>query len=306
MEKELDELFNVIYDKIYNSCKEMLEEAKKSNVKYILNIGLILLILNFVIFFHPQFKSAISLTMCLSVVILTLLAIIGKANYRNLYKRYIIENIIKGYNSKYYYDEKLGIMKKEYLISNFDRDFEQFHSEDRIYGKLESGENFQMSEIVTYKVKETRDSKGNKHISKTQTYRGLYGIVRLKKNIVSQIHVKSNSNFRKYNEDKLQMESIEFEKYYDCLSMDKISTMRVFTPELIEKYNELARVYSDVIEIKIEDDKIFFRFKTNELFEPPMFSSGLNKELLKSYFRRIYYPIELIKVTIENINSVYE
>ena len=306
-EDSFNESFEQIYNKIYASCKTNLQDIKNKNNKCLLILILIIIVVNFVFYLHPVYKTAIGLSISISVCVLLIVAISANANYRRLYKQYVIEGIIKGYNQKYYYDAKLGVMKTEYLLSNFDRSFDEFYSEDRVYGKLENGENFQMSEVVTHVIERTRDDEGNVHEEKTETFRGLYGIIRLKRNTLSEIHIKSNSNFRKYSKDRVEMESYEFEKYYDCMTADKISTMRIFTSDLIEKYLEITKYYNNVIEVKISQDRIFFRFKTNnQLFEPQMFTSGLSKDLLKSYYRVIYYPIEIMKATIENINSVYE
>lgn len=306
MEKELDELFDGIYDKVFKSCKERLDDVKQQSSKFLFRVFIVMIILGIAIYFNPATKDAFAVVAWSCFWVLLVLMVVARTNYRNAYKQSVIEGIIKGYSEKFYFDASYGVPRTEYLISNFDRHFDEYHSEDRIYGKLDSGESFQMSEIATYDIEEVKDADGKKRELKKQTFRGIYGIVRMNKNIVSQIHVKSNSAFRKYSTDRLEMESYEFEKYYDCLSQDKISTMRVFTSELIEKYNELARFYSNVIEVKIENDKIFFRYRTNNLFEPPLFSSGLKKEFLKNYFRVIFFPIEIMKATIENVNSVYE
>ncbi len=306
MEAKLEKHFNEIYDKIYSSCKERLDDVKRQNRKIIYLAFFIMILLNIAIYFNPNLRSTISIVICCCICVLMILFLVANSNYRRAYKQSVIEGIVKGYNEKFYYDEKYGVMRKEYLFSEFDRTFDDFYSEDRIYGKLENGENFQMSEIVTYNITKTKDSEGNTRETRTETFRGIYGIVRLKKNIASEIHIRSNSMFRKYSKNRLEMESSEFEKFYDCLSVDKVSTMRVFTAELIEKYNELAKIYNKAIEVKISDDHIYFRYKTNKLFEPPMFFSGLDKEFLKGYFRVIFYPIEIMNATIKNINSVYE
>ncbi len=306
MEKEVDEIFDRIYDNVYKSCKERLDDVRKQSNKVLLFILSILIILNVGISFDPLYKDAFSVVFSISIMVLFGFFIVSRYIYSKAYKQCVIEGIVKGYNEKYYFDANFGVPRTEYLRSDFDRSFDDFYSEDRIYGKLDSGETFQMSEIVTHVVTKTKDSKGNTQETRRETFKGLYGIVTMNRNIVSEIHIKSNSAFRKYSKNRLEMESAEFEKRYDCLSPDKISTMRVFTAELIEKYNEMARMYSNVIEVKIRNDEIFFRYKTNSLFEPPLLSAGLDKEYLKNYFRVIYYPIEIMKATIENINSVYE
>lgn len=306
MEKEIDEIFDRIYDNVYKTCKERLDDVKKQSHKVLLLVLVFLIILNLIVLFHPLYKDAINVVFVISIAVFFGFWIGARSIYIKEYKFCVIDGIVKGYNKKFYFDPKFGVPKAEYLRSDFDTSFDEYYSEDRIFGKLENGENFQMAEVVTHEVSKKRDSDGNVEETKRLTFRGLYGKVIMNKNIVSEIHIKSNSAFRKYSKDRLEMESSQFEKYYDCLSLDKVSTMRVFTAELIEKYNELAQMYNNAIEVKIKNDEIFFRYKTACLFEPPLLSAGLNKEYLKNYFRVIYYPIEIMKATIENIYSVYE
>ena len=52
---------------------------------------------------------------------------------------------------------------------------------------------------------------------------------------------------------------------------------------------------------------IYFRFRCgHRLFEPPTFKADLDKKLLERYFKLIYYPIELSKMLVANINNVIE
>ena len=51
---------------------------------------------------------------------------------------------------------------------------------------------------------------------------------------------------------------------------------------------------------------IYFRYKTNQLFEPPMFSSGLDKNFVKKNYKVIYYPLEIMRSTIDAVHEVFE
>ena len=80
--------------------------------------------------------------------------------------------------------------------------------------------------------------------------------------------------------------------------------MRIFTADLIEKYIDIVRDNKYGFELKIEDNKIYFRYKCNNIFEPPILKTGLDKNLVKKYYKLIYYLIEIVKSTIENINEI--
>ena len=45
MEKNFDRSFEVVYSKIYDSCKQRLQEVKMSNNKFLLGLGIIFIII---------------------------------------------------------------------------------------------------------------------------------------------------------------------------------------------------------------------------------------------------------------------
>lgn len=304
MEKEFEESFEQIYEKIRNSCEIRLKEVKKQNRDFVLKVLIILAIINIIIYIIPETNYLIKLTICISACVLMILTISGDSNYRKLYKENVIQGLVKGYNEKYYFSSISGITRFEYQMSHFDNSFDEYKSEDRIYGTFEGGESFQIAEVITNVITETRDVEGKKTESKTETFRGIYGIVRLEKNLLTKIHIVSNSGLRKYSKNRIEVDSLAFEENFDCLTPDKITAMRVFTADLIEKYIEIVKDKKKCFELKIEDNMIYFRYKTNKLFEPPLFGNGLDKEFLKKYYKTMYYPIEIAKSTVEHINNV--
>ncbi len=305
MEKEFEESFESLYNKIYDSCKDRLKEVKDKNNKFLLVVGIVLAVINVVIYVVPSFRYLIGLSMSISACVLMILMMSGNKNYKRIYKENVIEGLVKAYNEKFYYSPTNGITKVEYGLSNFDNKVDEYYSEDRVYGTMENGDNFQLAEVVTFEVSKTVDSDGKVKESKTQTFRGMYGVVRLEKNTLSNIYIASNSKFRKFSKNRLEVDSSLFEEYYDCITKDKVDTMRIFTSELIEKYIEIVKDNKYGFELKIIDNMIFFRYKTNQLFEPPMFSSGLDKNFVKKNYKVLYYPLEIMKSTIDAVHDVF-
>ena len=80
--------------------------------------------------------------------------------------------------------------------------------------------------------------------------------------------------------------------------------MRIFTADLIEKYVDIMRKYKYKLQMKIEYDRIFFRYKTGCLFEPPTFGNDLDIQTVKKFYDMIVGPLELINKTVENINQL--
>lgn len=305
MEKEFEESFKSIYNNIYDSCKDRLKEVKNKNNKFLLVVGVVLVVVNIVIYVVPKFRYLIGLSMSISACLLMIFMMSGNKNYKRIYKENVIEGLVKAYNENFYYSPKSGITKVEYGLSDFDNKVDKYYSEDRVHGTLDNGDNFQLAEVVTFEVSRTVDSDGKVKENKTQTFRGMYGVVRLEKNTLSNIYIASNSKFRKFSKNRLEIDSNLFEEYYDCITKDKVDTMRIFTSELIEKYIEIVKDNKYGFELKIIDNMMFFRYKTNQLFEPPMFSLGLDKKFIKKNYKVLYYPLEIMKSTIDAVHDVF-
>lgn len=305
MEKEFEENFEQVYSKIYTSCKERLNDVKNKNNKFLLIVAFALIIINLVIYIVPNSRYLIGLSLSISVCVLMILMISGNKNYRRIYKENVIEGLVKAYNEKFYYSQTNGISRVEYGLSKFDNKVDEYFSEDRIYGTLENGDNFQLAEVATFEISRTVDADGNVKEDKTQTFRGMYGVVRLDKNTLADIYIASNSGFRKFSKNRLEVDSSLFEEYYDCITNDKVTAMRIFTSELIEKYIEIVKDNKYGFELKIIDNMMFFRYKTNQLFEPPMFSSGLDKTFIKKNYKVMYYPLEIMKLTVDAVHEVF-
>lgn len=305
MEKEFEESFEGLYNKIYDSCKDRLKEVKDKNNKFLLVVGIVLAVINLIIYIMPNLRYLFGLSMSISACVLMILLMSGNKNYKRIYKENVIEGLVKAYNEKFYYSPTNGITKVEYGLSNFDNKVDEYYSEDRVYGTLDNGDNFQLAEVVTFEVSRIVDADGKVKENKTQTFRGMYGVVRLEKNTLSNIYIASNSKFRKFSKNRLEVDSSLFEEYYDCITKDKVDTMRIFTSELIEKYIEIVKDNKYGFELKIVDNMMFFRYKTNQLFEPPMFSSGLDKNFIKKNYKVLYYPLEIMKSTIDAVHEVF-
>ena len=296
--------FEEIYERVYNSSKDRLKEIKNKNNKFILTVALIAIILNICIYIFAEQKYIVTLTISLSFCLLIVLYVNSSKIYRKAYKDCVIQSLIKEYNDKLYYNQALGIHKVEYTISNFDNNIDEYFSEDKIWGTLKSGEPVQLAEIATYTIERYTDSDGNRKEERTETFRGMYGLVKLEKNINSEIKVSTNYNIKRFNKQRMEIDSTEFEKYYDIFSKDKITAMSIFTSDLIEKYIDIINVSNRPLEIKIKDNLLYFRFRCGQMFEPPTFSDGLNENLIRKYYKMVFYPMEVLQKTVENINTI--
>ena len=299
----MEELFEEIYENVCNGCIERLEDVKRKNKLFIFTAFIVLTIINILLYIFIDFKPEVTIAITISIVVLMILFINGQKNYNNIYKQTVVENLVKKYNEKLYYSTD-GITRMDYKISNYEGKFDILESEDRIYGKLKTGDNVQIASVRTYNINKYKLDGVNKE-ERVKSFDGMYGIVRLEKNLLSNINVQIDSITEHNNKDRIEMDSSEFEKYYDIITKDKIMAMRIFTADLIEEIVNIKKKTKIPVEIKIDENMIYFRYKCGPMFEPPfLLRNGLDKNLLKEYFKLIYYPIELLEKLCDNINNI--
>lgn len=295
--------FEEIYNDVYNMTVSQIDDAKANKRKFLMITFLVLLAMNIAIYFIVDIKAEVTVSISISAVIILILFITSRTSYKRMYKQIVIESLVKSFNEKYNYDIN-GISLIEYKISEFDSKFDEFKSEDRIYGKLSTGDRIQFAEITTYMIREYRDSNGTRNEERKKTFNGMYGIINLEKNLLANIQITLNSILNKYDKDRIEMESSEFEKEYDLITKDKVLAMRIFTPEIIEELNLIKRSTKTPIEIRIDENKIFFRYKCGQMFEPPIIKNGLDKDVIKNYYNLVYYPINIFEKICKNINNI--
>lgn len=301
------ERFDEIYDKVNMLTKERLKDARSKKRAFILGLFIILMIIDLIIFILSKNSGITVLFATIAVLILIFVLLKGNDFYREIYKTEVIKGLIKTYDDKLFFDSKYGISLSDYNMSKFDNNFNEYHSEDRIFGRFDDESDIQLAEVKTERV-ETYNENGHTEKHSYETFSGLYGVVKLKRNLLTEINIYGNSHGNRFDKDRIEMDSAEFEEYYDLFTKDKILALKIFTPELIEKFNELKREHPKYnFELKIENERIYFRFRCGHgLFEPPIFKSDLDKEMLRKYFKLIYYPIELSRMLSNVINNVDE
>lgn len=300
--RDFDEEFERIYKEVCEKCQDTLKKDRNKLNKFLIIVFLVAVIINIIIYIAVQIKGIVTGTLAITFCLMLFLVIQGREIYKKSYKNNVINALTKAYNPKLYYDQKNGISKYDYTMSNFDTSFSEFFSEDQIYGTLENGTKIRVAEVATAIIQRTKNSDGTTKEDRTETYRGMYGIIKMPHNITSRIYISNDSITKRYSENRIEIDSAEFEKYYDCMAEEKVRALRILTSDLIEKFNEIRRNSKFGFELKVEDDMIYFRYKCGQLFEPPTFRCGLDKELIKKYYKYIYFPLEIVTKLSENVS----
>lgn len=298
--------FKEVYEKIYKETKEEIDELKAKNTsKIIIIILIIAVIVIAMLIASREYKQLRLIIIGIGILITSLLVTIEFSKYKTVYKSKVITTLVHEYNDKLFFSPMSSMTKSEYNSSQFDLGYDEFYTEDEISGRLEDGSRIKMAQIRTIEETETTDSDGHTQRTRTETFKGMYGFVELKNVIIpNHIEIISNSFFHRYNRSRIEMESSEFEKKYDIIAHDKINATQIFTSDLIEKFIELSKNKRYILQMRIMNSKIYFRFRCGDVFEPPMISSGISFDFLYKYFSIVNLPIEIVEQIIKNAKAI--
>lgn len=103
---------------------------------------------------------------------------------------------------------------------------------------------------------------------------------------------------------KVNMDNYTFEKIFDVISDDSILAMRILTPD-VQKY--LVDFYKNSelnFEISINENKIYFRFTDNNIFDNSFLLNPTNLNILYKKYSTLFFIVQLIQNFCEIINNL--
>ena len=319
--------FDEIYDKLYQEHHEELEKLRKHSGVRLLFFTLIV-IFALVIFgmillicmvdntdelstaYIIQMAKIVTIFPYIFFIFFSVLVIVeilfskkvkrNEDNIQIIYKEKIVKEFLKNIDENLIYNPKSGIEERLYKLGEF-KSYNIYRSEDSITGKLDNKYNLQMAEVYTAST----DSDGSSY---TQ-FHGIFGVIECCKDINTKIKIRTNATMAdktlKKNE-KIEMDSAEFEKYFDIYAENKIVAMQILTSDvmalMIDFIAHQNLPYKVKYELTINRNKIYIRFHTYGMFEPMSFNDAMNKDVLK----RECDVIEFILNVSREINKAIE
>ena len=223
--------------------------------------------------------------------------------YKNTYKTEIIADFVKLLNDKLAYVPYFTTtsqIQKDYKEANFEnRSFNRFSADDYIKGNLDTDITIKLVDIHLQNV---TGSGRNRHTE--EIFQGIFGLSKCNKNINTYIKVSKNKFKLFDNNARLEMDSQEFEKYFDIYSEDKILAMRILTADTMEYLIKFYEKYKLEFEIVFKNDKIYLRFFTGPMFEPKIFGNSMDKELLFVYYSILDFVLQVTKKVNKTLQEI--
>ena len=199
--------------------------------------------------------------------------------YVQNYKDKIIKNFVEqiNHNLTYHKNGTNGLLNY-YLDAKFeDGQFNRFVTDDYIEGYNENGTNIEICNFSLENVN-TRGEFLN------MIYEGIFSVTQLNKYIPYEVRIKKNRYIFKNSYNNIEMDSKEFEKYFDVYSNSNILAMEILTHEIMEELVQFYTTYKIEFEIVAKYNNIYIRFDTGAMFEPNILKKSNDINTLWVYY----------------------
>lgn len=289
--------FNDIYEVIYREYSNKLEKIRKEVLKENLITAGIIMILALIL--TKITYSATFIALAFMVIILKFAFSKKRKMYRTIFKEKIIKTLVKEYDDNLNFDAERGIASIIYNKGEFER-YDIFKSEDLITGNLEGKYKINMAEVHTQD--ERTDSDGDKQY--VTLFHGLFAQIELDQIVFAKLKLRKDKLklFFESNE-RVELDSSEFEKMYDVYSTDKIIAMQLLTSDTMQMFIDFKEKYKITPEITLKEDKLYIRFQTGNMFEANVMKNALDYEILLKYYDTIKFTLNITKEFIKNVKE---
>lgn len=316
--KNFEDLFKEIEEnqEIKKSWQEAREEQKKMNkirgiiaiITIVLGFGFIILKMN--LNSYKEFNAFLIIPSLFFIFFVNLIAFVitclisKKQNaYKLEFKQLIIKKLIDNFYDNLEYYPLKEMPERIYEKPNYNEYYNEYHSEDYFEGQIKNKYYIDMAEVFTEHVETHTDSEGNTHTTRTTIFHGLFAKVTSEKSITSELRIVQDK-IGKYNKNRLNMDSSEFEKYFDVITDNKIIAMQLLTADVMEEMIEFENKTNMRFDIVIKENEIYLRFHCGNMFEPQAIKKGIiNKAQLEKYFYMLNFTYNLSNRLIELINE---
>lgn len=296
--------FTKIYEEVLVNSKQELENLRKKLLFRLFILISITICLVVVCFMYTSVVKT-ALIGYLAIVVCIFIIRGPQNEYKSKYKEKVVKTFIKSYDDNLSYTPEGKIPSQIYRSAGFETNYDRYHSDDLIIGNID-GHKIMMGEVHTEIESEHTDSDGNTTTTYVTIFHGMFGNVHINNKYNGEIKVHSNKGklgnlFS--GKKRIEMDSAEFEKYFDVYADDKIQAMQILTSDIMEQMINFITENKIKFEITINQSEFYIRFKTGQMFEANVFKSSVNFDTLKNVYDIINFTFDitrnLIKITEE-------
>jgi hypothetical protein len=221
-----------------------------------------------------------------------------KRDYAAEFKNSVIRELVALIDPRLDYFPHRHIDENDYRESDIFRNrIDRFLGDDLVEGAL-GATRFRFSELKHEEKHETTDSKGRRQTRWVTVFKGIFFIADFNKHFLGRTYVVPDARgsllgigklFEKWSFGRgeiVELENPEFEKLFTVYGTDQVEARYILTPSLMERLVNFRNKADTRVHISFIHSKLFVALSIGRnLFEPKIFSSGVQSGYLRDYFR---------------------
>ena len=222
--------------------------------------------------------------------------------YNSLYKQEVIDKLLNNFFDDVDYIPNKKMPNQIYDDCQKYKYYDIYESDDYMEGFIDDKYLIRMAEVNTIEEVTEKDSDGNKETHEVTVFSGLFAKIDIQKSIQGELVIKQNGQI--FGKDKLEMDSSEFEKYFDVSSSDKIKGMQLLTHDIMELLIIFRTQWGINYDIVIRNNGLYIRLHTGSMFES-IFNDkeAIDKATTRKYYDTIDFIYSLAKEIIKNVEE---
>lgn len=280
--------------------KKMEEIRLKS--KRLNTIGLIVLILSIVMFFLGSMVGfgGFEVIFFIGVIVGIVVVVIANSSFSKV-KRDFKNKILKAEIEKRYpeivYHPNQGLDEGFINSLHFYRRADRYHSEDMLCGKI-MGVSF-VSSDVHMEERHVQHTKNGTRVYYETFFRGRFYRFDFNKPFKDRILMVEGLKPGAYGGlQKVELESIEFNKKFKTYCKEKINAFYILTPQLMLSFLELEKQNPGAISILIDSNSMYMAINNNR----DSFELSLNRPIDETYVDYYMKDVRTIEGIIDQLN----
>ena len=236
-----------------------------------------------------------------------------QTEFNKQYKNKVINRIIKNfYDNSEYFPDKL-MPEYIYLQPQYEY-YNRYHSHDYFEALIDNCYSIQMAEVLAEEVKESIDDYIDRYIEGKEEkkkkevivkFNGLFAKIDMGKSINCELRIMQDGKLA-LEENRLDMDSSEFERYFDVKASNQIIAMQILTADVMEELVKFEKETKMKYDIYIRNNELYLRFHEGSLDVNigKIKDEVLDKKVLGRYFYMINFTYNLSTKLIETINNI--
>ena len=319
--KTLDELYNELENYDSNDLKDkwnkIMGHSKKISgkfKKFFLFIDLpIFLILIFRMLYASDVEK-MTLFIILSIVFFNtifafLITFVAASDFKAInsfiqeYKETVLKKIMSNFYDNLEYFPDKSMPRYIYNEPKYEK-FDTYASNEYIEAHVNNNYSFQMAYVHTMEKKLYTDSNDDLKTEYITKFNGLFAKIVMDKFINNELQITQDGKLSA-DKKRLNMDSSEFEKYFDVKSSDSIVAMQLLTSDIMEELIEFENKTNIKFDIYIKNNCIYLRFHSiNILININAIKKGsLDKSIIEKYYYILNLSYNLSNKLIDTINN---